>query len=219
MPFKRLRTYKNVAFSLPKTFMEKENTRPVFIGALLLPALCLFLFTACTRDFGPKPLGYNRLNLPEAGYTASPDTLPYQFEYSKHARFLKDTSWLRHKHWVEIYYPELKANIHITYKRITSEADLREYLGDAFTLTAKHQIKASGIDEIIITTPSGKTAAIAEVNGEVPSQLQFTITDSTRHFLRGAVYFFTHVNNDSLAPAIEYVKKDAMHLVNTVKWK
>ena len=50
-------------------------------------------------------------------------------------------------------------------------------------------------------------------------QFQFTITDSTRHFLRGAVYFFTKVNNDSLAPAIDYVKRDAMHLINSLEWK
>ena len=86
-------------------------------------------------------------------------------------------------------------------------------------LTSKHQIKSNAIDEVIITTPSGKTAAIAELDGEVPSQFQFTITDSTTHFLRGAVYFYTRVNNDSLAPAIDYVKKDALRLVNTVQWK
>ncbi|MFZ9504611.1 MAG: hypothetical protein ACO263_08580 [Cyclobacteriaceae bacterium] len=60
---------------------------------------------------------------------------------------------------------------------------------------------------------------IAEVSGEVPSQFQFTVTDSTKNFLRGAVYFFTKVHNDSLAPAIDYVKKDAMHLINSLRWK
>jgi gliding motility-associated lipoprotein GldD len=85
-------------------------------------------------------------------------------------------------------------------------------------LTSKHQVKANAIDEIVIKTPSGKTATIAELDGEVPSQFQFTITDSTKHFLRGALYFFTKVNNDSLAPAINYMKKDAMHLVNSIEW-
>jgi hypothetical protein len=45
------------------------------------------------------------------------------------------------------------------------------------------------------------------------------MTDSSRHFLRGALYFNTRVNNDSLAPAIEYMKKDIMHLINTMDWK
>lgn len=191
-------------------------------GRILYAAAVVFFVSSvisCKKDFQPKPLGYNRLILPEPAYRLSPDSLPYQFEYSMHARFLNDTSWVRDKHWVEVYYPELKANIHITYKRINNLKELKEYFNDSFVLTSKHQIKANAIDEIVVKTPSGKTATIAELDGEVPSQFQFTITDSTKHFLRGAVYFFTKVNNDSLSPAIDYMKKDAMHLVNTVQWK
>ena len=188
---------------------------------ILFPVLTLIipLLIACSGEFQPKPKGYNRLFLPEAEYQSTPDSLPFSFRYSRHAKLLDDTSWVSEKYWIEIFYPELKANIHITYKQIHSLEELKEYLNDAYVLTAKHQIKAQGIDEIVVTTPSGKQAVIAEVNGEVPSQFQFTITDSTRNFLRGAVYFFTKVNNDSLAPAIDYVKKDAMELINTLEWK
>ncbi|MFM7327717.1 MAG: gliding motility lipoprotein GldD [Bacteroidota bacterium] len=193
-------------------------TRFVFIGIPLALAVCLFL-NSCERDYQPKPRGYNRLVLPNPVYRVSPDSLPYQFSYSTHATLLDDTSWISEPYWVEVYYPALKANIHLTYKRIRKADDLKEYINDAYVLTSKHQIKASAIDEVVITTPSGKKAVIAEVSGEVPSQFQFTITDSTRHFLRGAVYFFTKVNNDSLAPAIDYVKRDALHLINSLQWK
>ncbi|MFM7193657.1 MAG: gliding motility lipoprotein GldD [Bacteroidota bacterium] len=193
-------------------------TRFVFIGIPLALAVCLFL-NSCERDYQPKPRGYNRLVLPDPVYRVSPDSLPYQFSYSTHATLLDDTSWISEPYWVEVYYPALKANIHLTYKRIRKADDLKEYINDAYVLTSKHQIKASAIDEVVITTPSGKKAVIAEVSGEVPSQFQFTITDSTRHFLRGAVYFFTKVNNDSLAPAIDYVKRDALHLINSLQWK
>jgi gliding motility-associated lipoprotein GldD len=180
----------------------------------------VFLLAACNRDYLPKPLGYNRLTLPEPAYRPLPDSLPYAFEYSQHARLLADTSWLREKFWIEIYYPDLKANVHVTYKRIHKNNQLlKEFLNDAYTLTAKHQIKAYAINEVISTTPSGKTAVIAELEGEVPSQFQFTVTDSTDNFLRGALYFNTRVANDSLAPAIEYMKKDIMHMINTLEWK
>ncbi len=183
-------------------------------------AFLVALLIACTRDYQPKPKGYNRLILPEAAYRVSPDTLPYQFEYSTHARFQKDTSWVSDRHWVEIYYPELNATIHVTYKKVKGSAKLlKEYLQDAYVLTAKHQIKAYSIDETIVKTPDGKTAVIAELEGEVPSQFQFTMTDSVQHFVRGALYFNVKVQNDSLQPAIEYVKKDVMHLINTLKWR
>jgi gliding motility-associated lipoprotein GldD len=118
-----------------------------------------------------------------------------------------------------IYYPTIKSNIHITYKQLSGNENLlREFMDDAYTLTAKHQIKAYAINEVITVTPSGKTAVIAELEGEVPSQFQFTMTDSTKHFLRGALYFNTKVQNDSLAPAIEYMKRDMMHIINTLEW-
>jgi gliding motility-associated lipoprotein GldD len=195
-------------------FMKKHNKRLFVI--LLIPAL---LLVACRRDFLPKPLGYNRLILPSHEYVALPDSLPYYFEYSAHAKLLADTSRIRENFWVEIYYPGLKSNIHITYKTISSQQLLREYLDDAYRLTAKHQIKAYAINEVVTKTTSGKTAVIAELEGEVPSQFQFTVTDSIHNFMRGALYFETKVANDSLLPAIEYMKYDMMHLINTLSWK
>ncbi|HEY8937947.1 MAG TPA: gliding motility lipoprotein GldD [Cyclobacteriaceae bacterium] len=187
----------------------------------IFTTLVLFVLTlsGCERNFLPKPIGYNRLILPEASYQPLPDTLPFTFEYSQNARLLRDTSQISERYWIEIYYPALKSNIHITYKKINhNQKLLKEYLDDAYTLTAKHQIKASAIDEVITKTPSGKVAVIAELEGEVPSQFQFTMTDSSTNFLRGALYFDTKVQNDSLAPAIEYMKKDIMHLINTLNW-
>ena len=185
-------------------------------GVLLIIAI----LGSCSRDFKPKPKGYNRLVLPAAEYQASPDSLPYQFEYSKHAKLLDDTSWISERHRIEIYYPELKANLHITYKQLNSKDDLlKALLNDAYRLTSKQQIKAYAIDEVNITTPSGKTAIVAEITGDVPSQFQFTMTDSTKNFLRGALYFNTAVQNDSLAPAIEFMKKETMHFINTLQWK
>lgn len=175
---------------------------------------------SCDREYLPKPLGYNRLVLPEPVYHSLPDTLPYTFEYSKHAKLLADTSWINERFWIEIYYPELKANVHLTYKRIMNNDELlKEFLNDAYVLTSKHQIKAYAIDEVLTVNPQGRTAVVVELDGEVPSQMQFTITDSTRNFLRGALYFNTKVQNDSLKPAIEYMKKDILHLINTFDWK
>ncbi len=186
---------------------------------MLLGSLILLSAMGCQQSYTPKPKGYNRLILPKHEYVSLPDTLPYRFEYSKHAQLLKDTSGISERYWLEVYYPELLADVHVTFKRIGgSQKILQEYLDDAYFLTAKHQIKAYSIDEHIVKTPKGRTAVIAELEGEVPSQFQFYSTDSTDHFLRGALYFYTQVQNDSLAPAIEYVKKDILHMLNTLEW-
>ena len=202
---------------------RSENLRllnnRVLTGSAIFFFVVLFA-SACTKDYQPKPKGYNRLVLPKQEYQTSPDSLPYAFEYSKYARLLRDSSWVSERYWIEIYYPELKANLHITYKKLNNKDDfLKELLNDAYKLTSKQQIKASAIDEIITVTPSGKTAVIAEIAGEVPSQFQFTMTDSSRNFLRGALYFNTKVQNDSLAPAIDFMKKETLHFINSVEWK
>jgi len=180
----------------------------------------LLLLAGCHQSHQPKPKGYNRLIMPKEEYVSLPDTLPYYFKYSSSARLFKDTSWISEKNWVEIYYPDLKANIHITYKKLNNKNDfLKELLDDSYHLTSKHQIKATGIDEVIIKTPSGKTAVIEEISGEVPSQFQFTITDSTKNFMRGALYFNTPVQNDSLSPAIDFMKKEVLRLIHSIEWK
>jgi len=188
-------------------------------GALTLITLCLF-FYSCSQDYLPKPKGYNRIELPDPKYISLPDSLPYDFEYSVHANIYKDSSWMAERYWINIYYPQLEASVQITYKPVLSRQDLlEEYLRDAHTLTSKHQIKAYAIDESIIQTPLGNTVVISELSGEVPSQFQFYVTDSTKHFLRGALYFRTATKNDSLAPVIEYVKRDILQMVNTLEWK
>lgn len=197
-----------------KIFMKRSAK----VGALVF--LLAVFSISCKKDYQPKPKGYNRLVLPAQEYQLSPDSLPYKFEYSKHARLLRDSSWMSERYWIELYYPELKANVHITYKKLEHKDQLlKELLNDAYNLTSKQQIKASAIDEVIVVTPSGKTAVIAEIAGEVPSQFQFTMTDSSKNFLRGALYFDTRVQNDSLAPAIDFMKKETLHFINTIEWR
>lgn len=175
---------------------------------------------ACESGFTPKPKGYNRLDLPDREYVNLPDSLPYGFKVSKAAKILRDSSYIAEPYWIDIYYPDITANIQITYKNLKEDKQLMEELvNDSYKLTSKHQIKAYSIEETVVRTPNGKTAVVAELEGEVPSQFQFFVTDSVNNFLRGALYFRTSTKNDSLAPAIEYMKIDAMHMINTLEWK
>ncbi len=181
--------------------------------------LAMLMMAACKTDFMPKPKGYNRIVLPENQYQAMPDSFPYQFEYSTHAKILKDSSWIAEPYWIDLYYPDFKASIELSYKPVKNDQQLlKEYLATSYKLTSKHQVKAYAIDEAVIQTETGKTAVIAELSGEVPSQYQFFSTDSVNHFLRGALYFNTATKNDSLAPVIAFVRDDIVHLLNTLEW-
>lgn len=175
------------------------------------------LLFSCSSDYLPKPKGYNRIALPEAEYLNLPDSFPYQFEYSKHAQILKDSSWIAERYWINIYYPTMDANIQITYKPVT-DSILREYLTDSYRLTSQHNVLAYSIEESILELPNGLFASFTELEGEVPTQAQFHVSDSVDHFLRGALYFKTSTKNDSLAPVINYLKKDIIQLLTTLEW-
>ena len=181
--------------------------------------LLILLFSACSQDYVPKPKGYNKIVLPEHEYLQLSDSFPYQFQYSKHAEILIDSSWMQEPYWINVYYPEFVATIQITYKDVLGDKQrLQEFLNDSYKLTAKHQIKAYSIEETILKTPQNHTAIVAELTGEVPTPFQFYTTDSANHFLRGALYFRTASKNDSLAPVINYIKKDIIHMLNTLSW-
>lgn len=179
-----------------------------------------FILTACGDDYIPKPKGYNRIDLPERSFVTLEKNLPYSFEHSKHLTVEPDSFNMKEKNWINLHYTSLDARVHLTYKSIEGKREnLKAYLDDALMLTSKHQIKAYGIDEAVVRTPTGYTGLVSELSGEVPTQFQFFVTDSTDHFLRGALYFKTAVKNDSLEPIIEYVKMDMMHLINTIEFR
>jgi gliding motility-associated lipoprotein GldD len=186
------------------------------IMSLVLLAVGLY---SCESNWLPKPPGYNRIELPRHEYQRLEQGYPYQLDFSVHSRVEADSFNLGEKEWINLNYKEFGAKVHLTYKKIDQSTDFKTLSNDAFNLTAKHQIKAYGIEEAILLTPNGYSAVVAELTGEVPTQFQFFITDSTTNFLRGAVYFNSALKNDSLAPVIEFIKIDMAHLINSVNFE
>ncbi len=190
-----------------------------------LPVLALtLLLLACgsrsSDTYVPKPKGYPRLDLPPHVYEPITASHPYQFEVNKMAVIRPDSFAGAEPDWIFISYPRFGASIQLTYKPVRGDLKrLQAMLADAYKLAAKHNVKADAIVERPFRTQRGLTANLIELSGEVPSPLQFITTDTTRHFLRGALYFNTATENDSLAPVIDYLKADVLHLLNTLQWR
>jgi gliding motility-associated lipoprotein GldD len=195
---------------------------------MLRPAIISFVFSlilvSCNTNeqtsYVPKPKGFNRIDLPPHQFQALNEVRPYQFDYSRWAQVLPDTFATAGKDWLFIHYPQYNANIQLTYKPLANNGKLlQEYINDSYKLAGKHQIRASSIQEQRLLTKTGRTAVIFKIEGDVPSPYQFYTTDSTNHFLRGAIYLSTASKNDSLAPVIEFIRKDMVQLLNTLKWR
>ena len=196
-----------------------QNRFPLFVLLVLFSSFLI----SCGNDqpsYVPRPKGFNRINLPAQTYQRLTEKHPYTFEYSRSARVVPDTFATAQKDWIFIYYPQFKANIQLTYKDINNDPKrLQDYINDSFKLTGKHQVRASSIQAQKLVTTNDLTAMIFKIEGDVPSPYQFYTTDSTKHFLRGAIYFSTATKNDSLAPVVNFIQKDMVHLLNTLQWR
>ena len=197
------------------------------LGARRWPWLLLLLglglgtgawFLGQADGYVPKPYGHPRIVLPEHVYVRLTG-FPYSFDVSQHAVVVPDTSDRAESYWINIRYPAFDAEIQVTYKPVHNDLQrLREFYHDAYTLTAKHQVKAHAIQEKVLKTPEGHSVVVAELYGQVPSPIQFHTTDTAQHFLRGALYFKTATQNDYLAPVIDFIKEDIAHLIHTLEW-
>jgi gliding motility-associated lipoprotein GldD len=183
--------------------------------------ILLFLFS-CNSTYSPKPRGYFRIDFPDHAYQLfNGSNYPYSFEYPTYANIIRDTSFFGDKpenpYWINIDFPGFHARIYISYKEVNGNFDkLRE---DAYKMTYKHTYKASSIEDSLMSTPLGVHGVFFNVGGDAATAKQFFVSDSTKHFLRGALYFDTTPNADSLGIVNSFLQTDMFHLINTLRWK
>ena len=190
--------------------MKKTKTS-LFI---LTTAVILF---SCGHNYTPKEPGYFRIDLPDKKYTLVDSIFPYTFEMPVYAN-IKPDKYHPDSYNTNIIFPRLNGTIHLTYFNIDN--NINDLLEDNRKMVYKHTIKADAIDEQYIEdTLRSVYSVLYEIKGNAASSLQFYATDSTKHFLRGALYFNNVPNKDSLAPVVQFVKKDVTHLIETLKWK
>ena len=178
-------------------------------------------FTSCGEEtnYMPKPRGYFRIDLPEKAYQSVDTIERYRFECPQYAFVTNDPYSPEQKNWVNVEMPVFKGSIHLTHKNI--DDNLGEYLEDVHTMLTKHIQKANGIrDSLIINDKHHVYGMLIEMDGKgVATPMQFYLTDSTRNFVRGALYFNFLPNNDSMQPVINYIREDINQMINTFEWK
>ena len=120
-------------------------------------------------------------------------------------------------YWMEINYPNLKASIKITYRPVKN--NLKELLIESEKLVFKHTVKAEQIGTQDFSDVKKRVfGTLHEISGNAASQIQFHLTDSTTHFIKGALYFYAKPNYDSILPAVHYIKKDIIRIIETLEW-
>lgn len=183
---------------------------------------CILILNSC--DSGsvsvPKPKTYFRIDFPETRQykTYNNAGCAYQFDIPSYAFIDTNVRKKQDNCWCNIIFPKYNADVHISYKNI--KGDLKNYLEDAHKMAYLHTIKANDIEEFSIKDDSAKVyGQLYDITGNTASSIQFYLTDSSQHFVRGALYFNSRPNRDSLDPVINFLKMDIDNLIQTFKWK
>jgi len=187
---------------------------------LLLALLLLFAACGGNHDYSPKPRGYFRVAFPKREYQDYNTGCPYSFSYPKYAVIEPDKAKGAKPCWVNMQFPQFKATLHLSYQPVTSKKVFNELVEDARTFAFKHTVKATAIDEGVIAYPDRKVYGIYyTIDGNAASSAQFFLTDSTKNYLRGALYFNSEPRLDSIQPVLNFIKKDMEVMIKSFKWK
>ena len=190
---------------------------------LLIVLLLSLAVYACNDDYTVRRRGYYKIDFPEHKYQKFDQPgYPYTFEYPVYAEIIKDTNFFEAKPdnpWsINIDIPRFNGKIYMSYKDIKNN-NFDKLISDAFSMTYKHTSKATEIKDSLMLTANGLQGVFFQVGGNAATANQFFVTDSTKHFLRGALYFDATPNADSLGVVNEFLKADMKHLINTLQWK
>lgn len=186
---------------------------------------CLFFLLSCNSDYSAgKKKGYFKIDFPEKKYQLFEQPgYPYSFEYPVYANVIRDTTFFEDKAgdwWINIEIPRFNGRIHVSYKAINDQNNFDSLVRDGFKMAYKQHVDvATGINDSVIRTPNGVEGIYFSLGGNTATANQFFLTDSVKHFLRGALYFNAAPNADSLGVVNDFLKKDLQHLINTLKWK
>ncbi len=191
---------------------------------ILIPILPILIFFACNEKYTPKPREYFRIDFPEKQYHPLLPGFPYQFDIPDYSEIVAASDNSDQKNWINISVPANKAEIHISYYDIPNQNNsgrlvLNKFMEEARELAYKHTMKADAIQEQVFMNPAKNVyGLIYRIEGNAASPMQFFLTDSTRHFLRGALYIRDVPNIDSLKPVIDFLELDIIRLIETTSW-
>ena len=195
-----------------------RRIRLLLISLKIIPTLFIvFLFMGCAnnKDYTPRPMGYNRIEKPSYSYSTNQQS-SYSFEYADIARIKVDKD---STNWFNIVYPDYSAVIYCSYLPIIDRQTLGKALDDSYHLAYSHTVMADAINSEVYSDPDRHIGGMLyELKGNVATPIQFFVTDSISHFIRGSFYYNENFNIDSVSPITNFIKEDIIRIFNTIKF-
>lgn len=179
--------------------------------------LVIFVLPSC-KEYTPKPKGHPYFELSKPDYVLYDQSPAFSFLLSEQGEIQNKRDSLDIQ-WFDICYPGLNASIHCSYipfspnnfSRIDEESRNFVYF---------HIRKAQQFQERQFENPKQNVYGLVyKIDGDVVSPIQFTLTDSTTSFFRGALYFNSAPQQDSIAPVVDYINQDIQTMIESFRWK
>jgi len=187
--------------------------------------LSSLIIISCNTNYTVnKRRGYFKIDLPEKKYKLFDQPgYPYSFEYPVYANVVRDSVFFgsrpENDWWLNIEFPQFSGKVFVSYKEI-GKNKFDSLIDDAYKMSYKqHVTKASSIEPRAFRTDNNVDGIYFTLEGNTATANQFFLTDSTKHFLRAALYFDATPNEDSLSIVNDFLKKDLQYLINSLKWK
>lgn len=186
---------------------------------VLCVALVAPIGWGCTSHYSPKPRGYHRIIFPEKAYQNLSVSCPYTFSFPVYAAMEPDRSADAQPCWMDVHFPTFNARIHLSYLPVRGRDNFNELVEDARTFAFNHTVKATAIDQHRISYPEAHVYGLKyEIKGNAASAIQFFVTDSIKHYLRGALYFHEKPRLDSIQPVLDFINADIDTLIRSLRW-
>lgn len=193
-----------------------KNHKSVLINGLFF-FFILTIVWACREHTVPQPRGHFRIDFPEKEYVYFDSICPFTFYYPVYGTLANEPTVIK-PCWFNIEFRDYYGKLHLSYWPINN--NLEQLIDDAHKLAYKHSVKADAIEEILWENPEENVYGLVyDIKGNAASSLQFYMTDSVNHYLRGSLYFNTRPDKDSLAPVTKFFRQDIDYLIETLKWK
>lgn len=194
------------------------------INRIMTFLIAAMFVASCTESYSPKPRGYFRIALPEKSYQIYEGGCPFVFQYPIYGEIVRPVQQHAAHHipdcWMDIIYPEFNARLHLSYLPIKSREDLFQMAQDAHTLAFQHTARATSILQVTLHGDQPNVNGLLyEIKGNTASNLQFFLTDSVHHYVRGALYFREKPRADSIQPVLDFLREDMDVFVKSFRWK
>lgn len=201
--------------------VKVKSSKQLFLASMLAVGLMLF---SCGGEvaYVPKPRIFPKVEFPDKKFVSveSPD-LHGKFELPVYAKISLDTqNGVVKPGWVNIQYLPFDATLHLTHYGFKDWILYDSLVEDTRKLAYKHLQRAEDIEEVPASALGSKHwGLVYRIKGNTATNLNFFLTDSSRNFIRGALYFNHKTTPDSIAPVFEFVEKDIEQMIKTFEWR